>query len=86
MEMRLSNAKREAIAARALERGIHLGEEHWYLLELSYNYYIQHQTICTLRTLIKLSGWEKKKIYKLFPGNPIGEISKITGLPMPKEC
>ncbi|HBT47635.1 MAG TPA: sulfurtransferase TusE [Peptococcaceae bacterium] len=84
--MSFSNAQREVIAAKALERGIHLTDEHWRLLELSYNYYRQHETLCTLRTLIKLSGLEKKKIYKLFPGNPIGEISKITGLPMPKEC
>ncbi|MCG0277716.1 MAG: TusE/DsrC/DsvC family sulfur relay protein [Thermanaeromonas sp.] len=84
--MGLSQAEREAIMDRARERGIDLGEEHWYLLELSYDYYRKHKTICTLRTLMKLSGWEKKKIYKLFPGNPVGEISKITGLPMPKEC
>lgn len=78
--------KKKEIAAKARERGIILTEAHWQLLAISYDYYEQHRTICTLRNLIKLSGLEKKKIYKLFPGNPIGEISQITGLPMPKEC
>jgi tRNA 2-thiouridine synthesizing protein E len=78
--------KKREIAARARERGIILNEDHWKLIAISYEYYDQHRTICTLRNLIKLSGLDKKQIYKLFPGNPIGEISQITGLPMPKEC
>ena len=78
--------QREVIRAKAEQRGLTLTGEHWLLIEISFDYYQQHQTICTLRNLIKLSGLEKKRIYKLFPGNPIGEISQITGLPMPKEC
>lgn len=77
--------KREIIV-KASQRGLVLTEDHWRLIAISYEYYDQHRTICTLRNLIKLSGLEKKQIYKLFPGNPIGEISQITGLPMPKEC
>jgi len=78
--------RKEEIATKARERGITLTAEHWQLIAISFRYYEQHRTICTLRNLIKLSGLEKKHIYKLFPGNPIGEISQITGLPMPKEC
>lgn len=78
--------QQEAIRAKAEQRGLNLTEDHWRLIEVSFAYYQQHQTICTLRKLIKLSGLEKKRIYQLFPGNPIGEISQITGLPMPKEC
>ncbi|QGP90730.1 DsrC like protein [Neomoorella glycerini] len=78
--------KKREITTRARQRGIILNEDHWKLIAISYEYYDQHRTICTLRNLIKLSGLDKKQIYKLFPGNPIGEISQITGLPMPKEC
>ncbi|MDN5347208.1 MAG: hypothetical protein PWP65_772 [Clostridia bacterium] len=77
---------RQKILAKAKEQGLVLTPDHWHLLEISYNYYTRHRTICTLRMLIKLSGLEKKQIYRLFPGNPIGEISRLTGLPMPKEC
>lgn len=84
--MLLPEEQREAIRVKAEQRGLTLTGEHWHLIEVSFAYYRQHQTICTLRNLIKLSGLEKKRIYKLFPGNPIGEISQITGLPMPKEC
>lgn len=84
--MLLTEAQKKEIAERARARGIDLGDDHWKLINISFEYYEGHRTICTLRNLIKLSGLEKKYIYKLFPGNPIGEISQITGLPMPKEC
>lgn len=82
----IPDTKKEQILAKAKAKGIALSEEHWRLLEISFEYYREHQTLCTLRNLIKLSGLEKRYIYRLFPGNPIGEISQITGLPMPKEC
>lgn len=82
----MPESKKEQIIAKAQAKGITLSDEHWRLLEISFAFYKEHQTLCTLRSLIKLSGLEKKRIYRLFPGNPIGEISQITGLPMPKEC
>ena len=77
---------RTILEERARARGIEMTELHWQVLEICHDYYRKHRTLCTLRTLIKLSGLEKKEIYRLFPGNPIGEISQITGLPKPREC
>lgn len=59
--------QREAIKAKAEQRGINLTEDHWRLIEVSYAYYQKHQTICTLRKLIKLSGLEKKGSTNSFP-------------------
>lgn len=86
--MALTAGQREKVQKKATEAGMDLDltDQHWELIEFALGYYRRHGTMCNLRTLIRESGYEKKAVYRLFPGNPIRRICALTGLPMPPEC
>ncbi len=63
-----------------------LDRDRRFLIEHVCCYYRRHGYTCNLRTLVKETGLDKKRIYTLFPGNPIRHICQIAGLPMPPEC
>ena len=79
------------IAARD---GIELYNDHWELIWYFREYYDENQINPTMHTMVKTLGkknaahHEQKKyekhIYSLFPKDPVHEICKLSGLPMPQ--
>jgi len=63
-----------------------LTAEQQAVVDFAVEYYRRHGHIPNLRTLVNEMGVDKKRIYMLFPGNPVRRICQITGLPMPPEC
>lgn len=84
--MALTTGQRGELQTRAAQEGIHLTDEHWAVIEFAVGYYRRQGTMCNLRTLLREGGFDKKAVYRLFPGNPIRRICILTGLPMPPEC
>jgi len=82
----VDSALQTEIIARAESAGIELSAEHWYYIELIWDYYQAHQAVLTLRYLVRHLGLDKKKIYALFGASPIKCICQLTGLPVPEEC
>jgi tRNA 2-thiouridine synthesizing protein E len=77
---------RQEITQRAKTAGVELTAEHWYFIELIWDYYQKHHTVLTLRYLVRKMGMDKKKIYALFGSSPIKFICQLTKLPVPPEC
>jgi tRNA 2-thiouridine synthesizing protein E len=63
-----------------------LSAEQQALVDFTVEYYRRHGHTPNLRTLVNELGVDKKRIYVLFPGNPVRRICQIAGLPMPPEC
>lgn len=63
-----------------------LNPEQRAVLDHVLDYYRQHGHTPNLRTLVNEMGLDRKRVYTLFPGNPIRRICQLTGLPMPPEC
>ncbi|MEW6546500.1 MAG: TusE/DsrC/DsvC family sulfur relay protein [Bacillota bacterium] len=63
-----------------------LSPEQRAVVDYAVAYYRLHGHTPNLRTLVNELGLDKKRVYLLFPGNPIRRICQITGLPMPPEC
>lgn len=63
-----------------------LNQEQLAVVDFALGYYRRHGYTPNLRTLVNELGLETKRVYALFPGNPIRRICQITGLPMPPEC
>jgi len=82
--------------ARALagHDGLELYVDHWELIWYFRDYYDQTQSLPTMRKMVMELGGRsgahfrdrkayEKHIYGLFPSDPIREICKLAGLPMP---
>lgn len=80
--------------ALALHDGIELFVDHWELIWYFRDYYEANLTSPTMHTIVKTLGKSKgerfhqqkdyeKHIYKLFPTDPVHELCKLAGLPMP---
>ncbi len=70
-----------------------LTEEHWNIINLAREYFIDNGSVCEPRNFSKLMkekyGKDKssqKYIYSLFPTGLIKCANKIAGLPRPKGC
>ncbi len=73
--------------------GIKLYNDHWELIYYFREYSEEHMTNPTMHTLIqnlgkKTKSFHEKKayekhIYSLFPRDPVHEICKLAGLPLP---
>jgi tRNA 2-thiouridine synthesizing protein E len=86
----------EEFAAKLAEsEGIKLYTDHWELILYFRDYYQEYLVTPTMHDLVLTLGKQKNKhfhdlkeyekhIYKLFPTNPIHEICKLAGLPMPQ--
>lgn len=79
----------------AKREGIELFVDHWELILYFRDFYEENQTNPTMHTIVKTLGKMKgehfhdqkeyeRHIYKLFPTDPIHEICKLAGLPMPQ--
>ena len=74
--------------------GIELFVDHWELIMYFRDYYSENQRNPTMHSIVRSLGRIKgahyhkqkeyeKHIYNLFPKDPIREICKLAGLPMP---
>ena len=83
----------DAASAIAEQENIVLTEGHWEMIMLIREFYSLFEISPAMRPLVKFTGTklgqEKgKSIYlmRLFPGSPAKLLSKIAGLPRPKNC
>jgi len=83
--------------ARALAQrdGVELYVDHWELIWYFRDYYEETQSLPTMhRMVMELGGRPgahfrdrktyEKHIYRLFPADPVREVCKLAGLPMPQ--
>ncbi|MCL4423965.1 MAG: TusE/DsrC/DsvC family sulfur relay protein [Firmicutes bacterium] len=84
--MTLSGSQKEEIIRRAAQEGLELASEHWVVLEYVLRYHEEHQVMCNFRTLIRKGGFDKRLLYRLFPGNPTAYLCRLTGFSFPPEC
>jgi len=73
--------------------GIELYDDHWELIFYFREYHEENMTNPTMHTLIRDLGEKSRRfhdrktyethIYKLFPRDPVHEICKLAGLPLP---
>jgi tRNA 2-thiouridine synthesizing protein E len=89
----LSDWSEDVAKAIAQQQNIVLTESHWEMITLIREFYTVFEISPAMRPLVKFTaiklGPEKgKSIYlmKLFPGSPTKLLSKIAGLPRPKNC
>jgi tRNA 2-thiouridine synthesizing protein E len=75
--------------------GIELFVDHWELIMYFRDFFVENQKNPTMHTMVRTLGRIKgarfhnqkkyeKHIYSLFPTDPIHEICKLAGLPMPQ--
>jgi len=77
----------------AEQDGIKLYNDHWELIYYFREYYDDNMTSPTMHTLVHDFGGKdkshheqkayEKHIYSLFPRDPVHEICKLAGLPLP---
>jgi len=78
----------------ASEDGLDLHVDHWELIWYFREYYDENQVNPTMHTMVTSLGPKNKQfhdqkayekhIYRLFPRDPIHELCKLSGLPMPQ--
>jgi tRNA 2-thiouridine synthesizing protein E len=85
----------EDFAKRIADRDdIKLYNDHWELIYYFREYYEEHMTNPTMHMLVKELGPKNKShheqkayekhIYGLFPRDPVHEVCKLAGLPLPQ--
>ena len=86
----------EEFAERMAERdGVQLFDEHWGLIGYFRDYYEQTHSLPTMRAIVMTLGKQhgarfhgrkafEKHLYSLFPKDPVRELCKLAGLPMPQ--
>lgn len=77
----------------AVREGVSLTDEHWQVIALLRQYYVEFDSSPAMRPLVKycarnLGPDKGRSIYlmTLFPGSPAKIGSKIAGLPKPDNC
>jgi TusE/DsrC/DsvC family sulfur relay protein len=91
----LDDWSEEFAKALAARDGIELYVDHWELIWYFRDYYKETQTIPSMRKIVLTLGPQRgkrfrdrkayeKHIYGLFPSDPIREVCKLAGLPMPE--
>jgi len=78
---------------QASRDGVKLYNDHWELIYYFREYYEENMANPTMHTLIKDLGSKnsryhdrkayEKHIYHLFPCDPVHEVCKLSGLPLP---
>jgi tRNA 2-thiouridine synthesizing protein E len=86
----------EEYAEKVAEQdGVRLYDESWGLIGYFHDYYQQYSTHPSMRQLVLTLGRQhgmhfhdrkeyEKFLYRLFPRDPVREICKLAGLPMPE--
>ena len=77
----------------AENEGISLSPEHWEVVRIVRDFYLELNTSPSIRMLVKAMankfGEEKgnsRYLYRLFPKGPAKQATKIAGLPKPVKC
>lgn len=85
-----SEALADCIAGK---EGVALSPEHWEVIRYLRNFYFKYGIVPMVRLLMKhmraelgASKGSEDYLYKLFPGGPSRQGSKIAGLPEPQGC
>lgn len=84
----------EDVAKELAEKdGVKLYNDHWELIYYFREYYEENMTNPTMHTIVRGLGNKSKhfhdrksierNIYKLFPKDPVREVCKLAGLPLP---
>ena len=63
-----------------------LTEEHWTMIKYIREYYEEYDVPPIFRKMVKYTGFDRDKIYVLFPTGPTSGAFKIAGLPKPSGC
>ena len=63
-----------------------LTEEHWTIIKYIRDYYEEYEVAPMVRKMVKDTGFDRDKIYILFPAGPGNGACKIAGLPKPTGC
>ncbi|MBI2952934.1 MAG: TusE/DsrC/DsvC family sulfur relay protein [Chloroflexi bacterium] len=61
-------------------------EEHWKVVHALRDYYKDYGMVPPLRQISKVTGFEMKRLYELFPYGPGKGPAKIGGLTKPAGC
>jgi tRNA 2-thiouridine synthesizing protein E len=74
--------------------GLKLYNDHWELIWYFRDYYDENEHAPTMHAMVKTLGRKnvhfhekkayEKHIYNLFPKDPVHELCKLSGLPMPQ--
>jgi tRNA 2-thiouridine synthesizing protein E len=91
----LDNWSEEFATKLAAQEGIKIYVDHWELIYFFREYYEQNLVNPTMHQLVLTLGKKnethfhnmkeyEKHIYNLFPTDPIHELCKLSGLPMPQ--
>jgi tRNA 2-thiouridine synthesizing protein E len=79
--------KQIAEALAKLEEGIEqLTPEHWAVIDLIRNHYLEKNLAPMVRKICQTTGFSLKYIYELFPSGPAKGACKVAGLPKPDGC
>lgn len=72
---------------------INMTDEHWQVIHLVRDFYAEFNTSPAMRALLKVlqnqrndSTINSRYLYRLFPGGPAKQATKIAGLPKPARC
>ena len=72
---------------------IQLTDDHWKIIEILRDFYLEYQLTPAMRILVKQVGLQLGKekasslyLLQLFPGSPTKIACKIAGLPKPTNC
>jgi len=89
----LEDWNEELAAVLAAKESIQLTEDHWVILNFLRKFYFQYGVAPMVKILIRQMSEElgsqvadKGAMYKLFPGGPARQGSRIAGLPSPQGC
>ncbi|MCL5270255.1 MAG: TusE/DsrC/DsvC family sulfur relay protein [bacterium] len=63
-----------------------LTPDHWKVVNMLRNYYMEFSVAPMIRKLCKETGFPLNKIYQLFPSGPAKGACKVAGLPKPTGC
>jgi tRNA 2-thiouridine synthesizing protein E len=63
-----------------------LTEEHWRMINYIREYYEEYEVAPMVRKMVRDTGFDRDKIYVLFPAGPRKGACKIAGLPKPTGC
>ena len=77
----------EIAKAYALRENVtELTEDHWVAINYLRNYYLENGICPMIRRLVKVTGFNLKKLYDLFPYGPAQSACKWAGVPKPTGC
>ncbi len=66
--------------------GIEMTEQHWAVVNVIRNNFIEKGNAPMVRTICKETGLKLKDIYELFPLGPARGACRVAGLPKPDGC